>query len=185
MAERRLISGAGGFAAISGSVSPESHFARRALAADAYSFVASTAEIGIISRKSAEDQWDTAIRTRYPQLHKRPEMVAAVTFAELVLLAGPLCLAIGAWVDASWAICCIALLAFIIESAVYFRVVNLTYHQPLARGWLLLLPAVLLDIYIRHESMWRYEFGEVTWKGRNVCLPVMRVIPRFPNLPSA
>jgi glycosyltransferase involved in cell wall biosynthesis len=182
LAERKLISGAGGFAAISGSVSPESHFARRALAADAYSFVASTNEMGIISRKSAEDQWNTAVRTRYPQLHKRPEMVAAVSMAEIVLLIGPLLLAIGAGIAGNVLLGTLASLAFLIESAVYSRIVNLTYRQILIRGWLLLIPAILLDIYIRHESMWRYEFGEVTWKGRNVCLPIMRVIPRFPQV---
>ena len=182
LAERKLISSAGGFAAISGSVSPESHFARRALVTDTYSFVASDEAIGISSHKLAADQWDTAIRTRYPQLHKRPEMVAAVSLAELGLLVGPLFIAIGALITGHIGlfVCCLA--AFFIESAVYAQVVNLTYRRRLLRGWWLLLPAVLLDIYIRHESMWRYEFGEVTWKGRNVCLPVMRVISRFPQL---
>jgi hypothetical protein len=30
--------------------------------------------------------------------------------------------------------------------------------------------------------MWQYEFHEVLWKGRNVCLPVMRIIPNLPKL---
>ena len=40
------------------------------------------------------------------------------------------------------------------------------------------------DIVMLHISMLRYEFGTVNWKGRNVCIPVMRVEPSLPKLPS-
>ncbi len=36
------------------------------------------------------------------------------------------------------------------------------------------LPAVIADIYYMHFSMYRYEFGRVLWKGRDVAAPVMR-----------
>jgi hypothetical protein len=46
---------------------------------------------------------------------------------------------------------------------------------------LLVMPAAVgLDILLLHTSMFDYEFGEVIWKGRNVCIPVMHVVPRLP-----
>jgi hypothetical protein len=46
----------------------------------------------------------------------------------------------------------------------------------------LLFPfAVLSDVIMLHYSMRQYEFSEVIWKDRNICIPVMRA---FPNLPK-
>lgn len=181
VAERKLISGAGGFGAVSGSISPEAYFARRAIVGDGYSFVQSTPELSITSYKSPRDQWDTAVRTRYPQLHRRPEMVLAVSLLEISLLVGPLVLAIIAAIQGHLLLATLGLVAEVVQCIIYGLVVRLTYRQLVLRGFWLLPLAVLLDVYIRHESLWRYEFGEVNWKGRNVCLPVMRVIPKMPK----
>jgi hypothetical protein len=42
--------------------------------------------------------------------------------------------------------------------------------------------AIILDIAALNISMYMYEFREVLWKGRNVCVPVMRVVPRLPKI---
>ncbi|MGH7241549.1 MAG: hypothetical protein ACREGB_04595, partial [Candidatus Saccharimonadales bacterium] len=100
---------------------------------------------------------------------------------ELLLLVGPIPMLTVAVTEGSWFQAITAGLATAMGCVVYAEIVSLTYrsHKPLDN---FLMPfAVLMDIYIRHESMWRYEFGEVTWKGRNICMPVMRVIPRFPK----
>ncbi len=182
VAERSLISRAGGFAAVSGSISPEAYFAKRAITSDGYSFVAAAGELAVTSHKSASDQWNTAVRTRYPQLRKRPELVAAVSATEFGLLLTPLIICFVAVLQQHWMLAIITGSAQVVESLIYAQIIDFTYRRHLLRGLWLLPAAVLADIYIRHESMWRYEFGEVTWKGRNICLPVMRVIPRFPRV---
>jgi hypothetical protein len=30
--------------------------------------------------------------------------------------------------------------------------------------------------------MWQYEFGEVIWKDRNICIPIMQVVPELPKI---
>ncbi len=41
--------------------------------------------------------------------------------------------------------------------------------------------AILADFALTNHSMYKYEFSTVDWKGRNVCLPVMRIDPHLPN----
>ncbi len=47
-------------------------------------------------------------------------------------------------------------------------------------------PVVMLaEIIALNYSMLQYELDEVTWKGRNVCIPAMHhleVIPRLPKI---
>jgi len=40
---------------------------------------------------------------------------------------------------------------------------------------------VLSDLFLINYSMWKYEFSDVDWKGRNVCIPVMHVVPTLPR----
>jgi hypothetical protein len=42
--------------------------------------------------------------------------------------------------------------------------------------------AALVDCCLLLVSMLQYEFATVTWKERNVCIPVMHVIPHLPVL---
>jgi hypothetical protein len=39
---------------------------------------------------------------------------------------------------------------------------------------------VLTELVLGHESMLKYEFSKVDWKGRNICIPVMEVTPGLP-----
>jgi hypothetical protein len=128
VAERNLVQECGSFKAVRSSVSPESHFARHAILTDGYSFVRSTPEMGIVSQKTFGDQLDTAVRTRYPQLHRRPELVLAVTLVEGLGIAATLPLAVAASVVQAWAIAAVSLLAFIISAYTFYRLVLLTYH---------------------------------------------------------
>jgi chlorobactene glucosyltransferase len=183
MISRKSLDKAGGFAAISRSISPESYFAREALKSDGYSFVRSGISLGITSVKNADEQIETSIRTRYPQLHRRPELVLLASVVELFLLIGPLVIAIaGVWTGTGLSLQVIALAAFLVQVAVYgILEVKLFSRRQLLP--LLAFPlAVLGDVAFLHASMYRYEFSEVLWKGRNVCLPVMRVIPHLPRL---
>ncbi len=176
------INAAGTFKAISHSNSPESFFARyTALHQDAYSFMISDKSIGLRSIKSFNEQRATAIRTRYPQVHRRPEIVAVLSIAIVSILVIPF---LAFWISiytANWslalgyAITCAFLIGF------YFSIVKLTYRKALWRGVWLLPFAAIYDIGLLNYSMWQYEFREVIWKDRNVCVPIMRTYPKLPD----
>ncbi|HEX7633604.1 MAG TPA: glycosyltransferase family A protein [Candidatus Saccharimonadales bacterium] len=173
---------AGGFKAVSRSHSPESHFARfTARTSDGYSFVQSSAQIGLSSLKGFSDQRATAIRTRYPQLHRRVELVGVVSLIEAASLLAPFGLVIYSVVVENWPLLAVNLVISILLAIVYGRIVTLTYRSLVIWSILVAPFAVLYDIGLLNYSMWQYEFGEVIWKGRNVCIPVMRVIPNLPK----
>lgn len=179
---KKFLLSAGGFAAVSRSIVPESYFARVSAVHDGYSFMQSNELIGIKSVKVAAEQWNTAIRTRYPQLHRRPELVFLMTAAELGGLIVPFfmfgyALAVHRfWFAGLSALNCLLVLYF------YARVVNLTYRKFLVRSLFAGPLAAACDILVLNYSMLKYEFSQVIWKGRNVCIPVMRVIPKLPKL---
>lgn len=180
---REMLEHMGRFDAISRSVVPESALARRAVTTDAYSFIRSDDSLGIYSNKSAGEQYGTTLRVRYPQLHRRLELVALTACFELTCLLGPLvglCLAgnLSHAMDyiAIWAVALVCLFVTYGLVSVGARLTNPWF------GWLLMPVAFLLDIAMLHVSMWQYEFRSVQWKGRNVCIPVMRVEPHLPKL---
>ncbi len=167
---------AGGFEAVSRSISPESYFARQAAGRqDGYSFMQSDQTTDLGSAKSLAEQRATAVRTRYPQLHRRPELVAFSVVGELAALVWPFALAVSAGANRQWLLMAVSILASALLVAFYARVVRLTYRRFLWRGlWTLPLVAIF-DVGLLNYSMWQYEFRDVIWKGRNVCVPVMSV----------
>ena len=171
----------GGFAGVSRSITPEAYFAREAIKNDSYRFMRSDAALGITSVKTRDEQRDTAVRTRYPQLHRRPEFVCVVSLAELGLLVAPLVLAlIGFSGVFGWPAEIAAIAASLILLLAYNGSTVAFPHRSLV---LPLFPiAVLVDVGLLHYSMWKYEFSEVVWKGRNVCIPVMHTLPHLPKL---
>ncbi|HUY85136.1 MAG TPA: glycosyltransferase family A protein [Candidatus Dormibacteraeota bacterium] len=178
---RQSLRQAGSFEAVSHKIMPESYFARQAAAdSDGYSFLRSDG-MGIRSLKSFDEQLATAIRTRYPQLHRRPEIVALVGLAELGILLWPLIILIAALFGRVWPLAALSGLAYLIETVLYGTIMNLTYRKNFfGKAWLLPL-AILQDIAILNYSMWQYEFRQVIWKGRNVCVPVMRAETKLPQ----
>lgn len=180
---REALQAAGGFQAVRRKGVPESYFARTiAGAEDGYSFLQSDKDIGLSSRKLPEEQKATAIRTRYLQLHRRPELVALIGLLEFTALSLPLVLFLAALANGEWALAAMAGSSLLITMVAYGKIVNLTYRGFTLKGVWLSPIAALYDIGLLNYSMWLYEFREVLWKGRNVCIPVMRV---FPNMPEA
>lgn len=180
--KKDLLESAGGFRAVSRSIVPESHFARTASVHDGYSFMRSRE---LISVKTYEEQWATAVRTRYPQLHRRPELVGLVALFELAGLAGPYALFIASTINGWLLAGILSMVAAVLLTAAYVSVVGVTYNGVKLSSFVLLPFVVALDILLLHDSMVKYEFSEVIWKGRNVCIPVMHVIPHLPKLESA
>lgn len=181
MAEAAALKKAGGFASVARAVVPEAHFARELIQVDGYSFLRSGDSLGVSSNKRIDDQRITAMRMRYPQLHRRPENVAIITFAELFfLLAPPTLFVTGFWVSVGVTAQATAILASILLFVTYAMAAIATRVNT---WWFALLAspfATITDIALLHYSMWKYEFSTVDWKGRNVCVPVMHVVPALP-----
>jgi hypothetical protein len=179
---RAALKRTGGFAAVSRSVMPEAHFAKSLIASDGYSFLRSTDGLDILSNKPVVEQRDTAIRMRYPQMHRRPEQVALLTLLELMFLLAPFALTlVGFWVDIGSLAHILAAMASVLLTIVY----ELSALSTRVNSWwfgLIGQPlAALTDIFLLHYSMSKYEFSIVDWKGRNVCIPVMHVVPKLPD----
>jgi len=180
---RKMLEKSGGFKAVARSITPEAYFAKRATQDDAYSFMRSSVALGIASMKTSSEQRATAVRVRYPQLHRRPESVAVVSLAELAFLVVPFIVAIiGFWVHIGIVPHILAIVASLLLIAAYTSIARTTHTVPTPVSLVVFPLGILFSIGLLHYSMWRYEFSTVEWKGRNVCVPAMHVIPHLPKI---
>lgn len=177
---RKFMSDNGGFAAVSSNILPEGYFAREAVKYDAYSFLRAHDELDIQTIKSLDAQKETAVRMRYPQLKKRPESVLLVSSVLIFVMLGPFInlfagLAAGVNIGLSLAAC----LLLVITHVLIVWVSN-PVNIPIAA---INFPFVVLtEVFLIYESMLKYEFSVVEWKGRNICIPVMHTISRLPTI---
>jgi glycosyltransferase involved in cell wall biosynthesis len=170
---REALKAAGTFEAVRRKIVPEAYFARQAVKNDGYSFLLADQSVDVSSVKNFAEQKSTAIRTRYPQLHRRPAIVALVSLAEIAVLLWPLIICGASVFYGQWGLALISGLAYAANAYIYARLVNLTYRRFVPEGFLIFPLAVIYDICILNYSMWQYEFGSVMWKGRNISHPVM------------
>lgn len=176
---------AGSFAAVSHAIIPEAYFAREAIKNnDGYSFVRSDDVLDIQTVKGIDEQRSTAVRIRYPQLRRRPENALMLLVLEVVLLLGPFVIVglnlLGFLPTPLW----ISMLAafFLVTNHVLIVAISNPANVPIA---LFNFPIVVLtEFFITISSVLKYEFSVVDWKGRNICIPVMHVIPKLPAVPQ-
>jgi len=177
----KALHAAGGFKAVNHNASPESFFARySAQHDDGYSFVQSNPSLRLLSVKSFTEQRATAVRTRYPQTHRRPEVVALLSLVELAVLILPFIVIIGSVLTHSWLLLALSAVAAVSVDLAYAKTTELTYRHFIWRSIWLLPVAAIYDIGLLNYSMWRYEFRDVIWKERNVCIPLMHAVPEKP-----
>jgi hypothetical protein len=169
---RTALQNAGSFKAASRSITPESYFARSTAHNDGYSFLRSNL---LVSSKSASDQQETALRTRYPQLRRRPELVWLLSVLEFIGLVLALPVATITLAHGLWPAAILAMVAFALQYIVFLQVTGIMYGQPLWLGVVMVPLAAAYDLVILNTAMYRYEFGVIEWKERNICLPVMRL----------
>ena len=62
----------------------------------------------------------------------------------------------------------------------FTHVLILQYTDPgnVPLGFFSLPICAFTEVVIGYLSMLKYEFGSVDWKDRNVCIPVMHVVPK-------
>jgi glycosyltransferase involved in cell wall biosynthesis len=180
MVNRKSLLKIGGFKSVRRSIMPERQFAWEFAKHGAYQFLGSTKPALINTFKSVADQRETSVRLRYPQLRKRPENVAFYMLMWLLAVVLPL---------ATIPLVFIFELSVVLLVPAFLVPVSLTLANVLlyrliaaSKGWPAVytaLPVIVLDFASLLVSMWRYEFGEVEWKDRNVCLPIMHVLPKL------
>jgi len=181
--KRKSLEQMGGFESISRSVNPEAPLARKAVVTDGYSFIRSDANLGIYSDKPTDAQYETSIRVRYPQLHRRLELIAFATLFELVFFLGPIIglLFVANLAHAMAYVALWSVTLFLLLTTYGLVVVGARLTDPWY-GWILMPVAVVVDLAVLNVSLWKYEFSSVEWKGRNVCIPVMQVEPHLPKI---
>ncbi|CAN5141732.1 hypothetical protein BH09PAT3_BH09PAT3_5630 [soil metagenome] len=169
--KRTTLVTAGSFKATSRSIVPESYFARAAARHDGYSFLRSNMAI---SDKPVIEQQATALRMRYPQLRRRLELVWLVTIIELLCVVLPLPFAIALFIMGMPIPATIALLAYLVGYTVFLQVSGVMYGRAVIGGVIAVPLSALVDIFLLNYSMYKYEFSDIQWKDRNICLPIMR-----------
>ncbi|MDB5169318.1 MAG: hypothetical protein JWO41_674 [Candidatus Saccharibacteria bacterium] len=182
IATRELIQKSGTFKATTRSIIPERHLAALATNHDGYSFMQSNTALGVSNDKAFSEQRDTAIRTRYPQLHRRPELTCFHGVITLLVLVVPYVVLARALLVHQAMLAMLAVLTVASLTIFYSEIVTITYRRLLLRSLWTLPLAAIYDVALLNYSMWKYEFSTVLWKGRNVCIPVMHVIPHLPPL---
>lgn len=182
VARKEFLQNSGGFGAYKKTIRPEKIIARAAALSQKYAFFRSTSGMGVSSVKGMKAQWNTAVRTRYPELRNRPENVIYATMWETLILIGPIASFIYGIVAQNMFIVFLSLgsiSVLLYTSALVHAMVS--GKASIIR--LVLFPlSVVLEIIVTNYSMWAYEFSEVIWKGRNVCLPVLQANLKLPKL---
>ncbi len=181
MIERNAMKNHGGFAAVSHTILPEAFFARELVKTDGYSFVRSSNELEVKTAKSFSEQYHTAIRNRYPQIRRRPEWALIMTTVNVLFLILPFVFLVSSfWVDSvsTW-VTGITCLLIVITHVV---IVNITDPANSLLAIVSFPVAAFSEMIIGYVSMIQYEFFTVEWKDRNICIPVMHVVPRLPSI---
>lgn len=180
--KKDLLHKLGGFAGVRRSVLPEVYFAKSVASSDQYGMMRSGQELDIQSVKSVKEQRATALRLRYPQIKQRLELALLLSVAELTLLFGSFALLIYSLFTSNFIV---AVISFMTTSLLVFAHAAILYvsSPPNVVFAAIALPvSLLVEIILSIESMLRYEFSTVEWKGRIVGDTVMHVIPHLPKL---
>jgi len=163
----------GGFESVHRMIVPEGFFARELIKNDKYSFIRSDSDLGITTQKSAEDQLEKAVRTRYPQIRRRPELVMAILLFELVLFIIPILIfSTGFWSRFSVAQM-LSAIGYLILIITHVCIVQFSNPTKTLVSFLNFPFVALTEIFLGCLSMFKYEFSTVNWKDRNICIPVM------------
>lgn len=164
----------GEFKSVARKIIPETSFARRLFVGDTYRFIAGNEALGITTAKRWSSELESAVRLLYPTYKRQPIFAVAAMAAILLFAVAPygMCMYMtltGQWNGLHLFAAVVALCTFIIFALVCKR------SHP--RSWFvraLLLPVIALqEVFLILTSLIQYEFGEVNWKGRNVCYPVI------------
>lgn len=173
----------GGIESVARKIIPEHYFAKHLTARKTYAFIRTNDYLQFASAKELKEQIATSVRVIYPSLHRRMEWMTLSVIAMFVFLFMPFVELINNVNNGQFGLGFFAsLVAVICLTSAHLLITTLTNPilWPLA---VINFPyLVIQEIVLSIVSMYRYEFGEIFWKGRNICLPVMHVEPHLPPM---
>ncbi len=184
--KREAYKSIGGIEGVARKVVPEHYFAKQLSANNRYGFVRTNDYLQVETSKTLSQQIDTSIRVLYPSLHRRIEwnLMTMIFMASLYFM--PFVQSI--WLGLNGNHGTVFWLSLLAAGCLTLShiVITLVTNPPLWPFAVINFPyLVLQDIVLNFISMYRYEFGEVYWKGRNICLPVMHVYKNLPPIESS
>lgn len=164
----------GGFKAVKGTVTPEKYFARIFNGLGSYVFIPASLDLELRSSKVFVEQKDTAIRLIYPTFRKRLEYISIFSLVLIITLIAPLVSLIFSIINSNIYLFVFSIISILSCIIAFNLTYSLTYRKNFKFNLLMYPFSLSYTIYISLLSMYRYEFGQVLWKDRNVCIPVMR-----------
>lgn len=170
MIEKKALEDFGGFAELAKVVNPEKNLATHLYASDSYFYAFANADDGVIARKKLSSLWDSAIRSYYPHTNRSP---ALVCYSIMLIIAALLAPALGLYQALTTGQFTVSVILGVIASIIWWlsHLVLVTRVTP--SSWFLAifnLPImVLVEVGLNLTSLYKYEFGTVKWKGRNIC----------------
>jgi glycosyltransferase involved in cell wall biosynthesis len=177
---RKKLLSIGDFESVKRSVRPEAHFAKRL--AKSYRFVLSGNRMGVTSIKGAKEQFDTALRMRYPQARRRPESVLALLLIQAIIFIMPIAVIVYGINNKLETLVTISAITITLLVAINIYISILSVKKSWLVGLISLPFLVIEEWYVLIRSMIAYEFGNVRWKERNICLPMLAVEKELPKL---
>lgn len=162
----------GGFAGQRHKILPENYFARQLAPDKKYKFFIGDKDLGINDAKHWRSLAKTSIRLLYPTWHRRSIEAFSSIAAHMIMLA-PYVFVTLSIIEQNFNVMFYLSLATVI----LYSITATLYAILIRRSWIfafLTFPFQLAqEIMLILISVAAYEFGEVDWKGRNVCYPVM------------
>ncbi len=172
----------GGFNGCKKNIRPEQVIASQVAKSEKYRFLFSANGYGLSSTKNLKDQWQTAVRGKYPELKNRPENVFVRSVFLLFIIFSPFVMFIQACLNKWFYVAILTLVSISLLLYLQFKL-NKYIFKSLNLLWLIFLPImVLMEVIVINYSMWAYEFSKVIWKGRNICLPVLKAYPKLSSI---
>lgn len=149
--------------ALATSVQMETTIASQLAANHAYRLVLSDDSLGLTYEKKWRSQLETSIRLLYPQCHKRWYQTLGL-MGVLALLLVPYVAVVWVWQ---------ALVVIILQYFVYRYYLSRVWTRHSSLGALVLPVILAQEIVLLLVSMWRYNYGQITWKGRPIAHPAV------------
>lgn len=170
MIEKKTLEGLNGFTESPEKVNPEKLFATKLYSTDSYFYAFANADDGVTTRKRLSSLWDSAIRSYYPHMGRNPALVCYTILLILAALLAPtlgliealtthqytLSVILGVIGTLLWWVSHLMLVTRVSPSSWFLAIFNLPIM-------------VVVEVYLNLTSMYKYEFGRVEWKGRNIC----------------
>ncbi len=167
-ARRDKLVSIGGFKSYKKSIIPEEHLAKRFNSSGKYIFARSNSQFFVSSHKNFYEQWETLVRIRYPQVHRRPELVFFRNLF-LIFLLVPFLVVIPVVMTSPFSLLSIlALWVCALLLYTHIMVSWYTNHFSAIVAPLNFPIIILVDLVGINLSMYRYEFSQVIWKDRVV-----------------